>query len=262
MEVSQIAQGWEPVIKGLADGLNILRHECGVILPQWLPYNTILVSLAAICAQADGIAGPGAAARRNQIIRWFWCSVFGQAYENSPNSQAAKDFIEFCKWLESGPEPQVVKDFTFDPQTLRQTTPRQRAVYRGAISLILRNEARDFHAGTKITLKLIEEAKIDDHHLFPQAYIAENLPNVNSTLRDCILNRTLIDKATNIRISKRAPSDYLHEIKQILRKNFEKLLASHLLPTGAASPLLKDDFEAFLDERQKLLAQKIVEVTS
>ncbi|MGO8696133.1 MAG: DUF262 domain-containing protein [Limisphaerales bacterium] len=39
MEVNQIAQGWDPVIKGLADGLNILRHECGVILPQWLPYN-------------------------------------------------------------------------------------------------------------------------------------------------------------------------------------------------------------------------------
>jgi hypothetical protein len=262
MDVSQIKAGWQPVIKGLADGLHILRDECGVILPHWLPYNTIVVTLAAICAHADGITGPEAAAKRNRIIRWFWCSVFGQTYENSPNSQAAKDYIELVKWLDTGLIPKGILEFNFEPALLRQTTPRQRAVYRGVICLILRNEARDFHTGKRITVKLIEEEKIDDHHIFPQGYIATDLSGVTNTLRDCVLNRTLIDKTTNIHIGKRAPSDYLQEIQQALGADFEKLLSSHLLPSGSESPLLKNNFEEYLNSREKLLGQKIKEVTS
>ena len=28
-----------------------------------------------------------AGAQREKLKRWFWCAVFGQAYESSPNSQ-------------------------------------------------------------------------------------------------------------------------------------------------------------------------------
>ena len=37
---------------------------------------------------------PEAGARRQKIKRWFWCSVFGQAYESAPNSKSAKDVTE------------------------------------------------------------------------------------------------------------------------------------------------------------------------
>ena len=99
-------------------------------------------------------------------------------------------------------------------------------------------------------------------HIFPQGYIAGHLPHVTNSLRVCVLNRTLIDKATNIRIGKRAPSDYLKEIQEALGSDFEKLLAAHLLPVGGASPLLKNNFDEFLNLRENLLGQKIKEVTS
>ena len=157
----------------------------------------------------------------------------------------------------------TIQEFSFDPGSLRQTTPRQRAVYRGAMALVLRHEARDFHTGQRITANMISEEKIDDHHVFPQKYIAENLPGVKVTLRDCILNRTLIDKKTNIRISKRAPSDYLDEIKAAIGKvKLTRLLKSHLLPPQADSPLMEDDFDAFLEQRQTLIAEQIGEATA
>ncbi len=262
MQVSQIRDGWDPIIKGLAEGYRILRDDCGVVLPQWLPYVTLMVPLAAICAQSGHIKGPASAANRDKIKRWFWCSVFGQAYENAPNSQAARDFMEVNRWLDGGDPPQAVAKFTFDSKTLRQTTPRQRSIYRGVIALILRNEARDFHTGKRITVNMILDAKIDDHHVFPQGYIADSLPDVTSVQRDCILNRTLIDKATNIRIGKRAPSKYLQEIKEELGDKFDGLIASHLLPSSDGSPLMADNFEAFLDERESLFWQKIQEVTT
>jgi hypothetical protein len=132
------------------------------------------------------------------------------------------------------------------------------------MALILRHEARDFHNGKKITASMIVEDKIDDHHVFPVKHLADILKEVPSTLRDCVLNRTLIDKKTNIRISKRAPSDYLEEIAKTMQADgkFEKLLRSHLLPASPDSSLRKDDFEQFLADRQKLVAQQIVEVTA
>jgi hypothetical protein len=262
MTVAQIRAGWDAVIEALADGYQLLREDCGVILPLWLPYVTIIVPLAAIGAKARLVTGPAAGANREKMKRWFWCSVFGQVYENAPNSKAARDFTEVTRWLAGGAEPQAVAALVFDPKSLHQTTPRQRAVYRGSIALILRNEARDFHKGNRITAKMIRDEKMDDHHIFPQAYIAETLKGVKSEQRDCILNRTLIDKTTDIRIGKRAPSDYLKEMKRELGTKFDAILTSHLLPHDTQTPLLNDDFDAFLKQRERLLWQKIQEVTS
>jgi hypothetical protein len=262
MSVERINEGWKPVVAGLATGLRMLRDDCGVIIPKWLPYNTIVIPLAAIFAFARDTSGPDAAAVRDKLNRWFWCSVFGQAYERAPNSQSAKDFGELKRWLAGGDPPQTVKDFSFDPDSLQHTTPRQRAVYRGAMALILRHEARDFHTGKKITANMILEEKIDDHHVFPQRYLAETEPDVSATLRDCVLNRTLIDKETNIRISKRAPSDYLAEIgAAISDAQLDKLLRSHLLPSMQNSPLMHDEFAKFLERRQALISEQIDEVT-
>lgn len=265
MHVGQIREGWTAVARGLADALKMLREDCGVVLPSWLPYNTLLVPLAATLAFAANIHGPGAGAVLQKVRKWFWCSVFAQAYEKSPNSQAAKDFVALTHWLQGGEPPQTVTQFKFDPKSLRQTTPRQRAVYRGVMALVLRHEARDFHTTKRITANLILEQKIDDHHVFPQAYLASQMPTVDSVLRDCVLNRTLIDKATNIRIGKRAPSDYLGEIggpTGIGMDKLEELLRSHLLPSAPNASLRQDDFDRFLIEREQLIAKQIEEVTT
>ena len=79
--------------------------------------------------------------------------------------------------------------------------------------------------------------------------------------RDCVLNRTLIDRTTNQIISNRAPSDYMTEIRNEAGFPFDAILSSHCLPVGEAAPLWQDDFEAFLDWRQERLWQEIKQVT-
>jgi hypothetical protein len=84
----------------------------------------------------------------------------------------------------------------------------------------------------------------------------------SGTLRDCVLNRTLIDKKTNIRISKRAPSDYLSEIGTAIGDDkLASLLRSHLLPSASPSSLTRDVFHDFLKERQVLLMEQIKKAT-
>jgi len=81
MDVGQIKAGWDRVVEGLSGFPKNLRNDCGVILPQWLPYNTILIPAAATLAAVGNATGPDVAAIRNKLKRWFWCSVFSQSYE-------------------------------------------------------------------------------------------------------------------------------------------------------------------------------------
>ena len=260
LAASDITEWWDRVVLGLATGLEILRDDCKVMLPKWVPYQTMLPPLAAVLARSGNPKTAEAGARREKLKRWFWCAVFGQAYESAPNSKSAKDVTELLPWLAGGAAPESVETFRFDPRALRDVTPRQRSIYRGVINLILGGGARDFHTQAVITGKLMADEGIDDHHVFPAAYL-ERRGIAPARTRDCVLNRTLIDRTTNQMISDRAPSDYLAEIRGTPGFPFGAVLASHGLPAGADSALLKDDYEAFLTWRQDRLWKEIQRVT-
>jgi hypothetical protein len=257
---TDISEWWDKVVSGLAKGLEILRDDCKVMLPKWLPYQTMLPPLAAVLARSGSPKTANAGAQREKVKRWFWCSVFGQAYESSPNSKSAKDVVEMGTWFAGDDPPETVKSFRFDPRALRDVTPRQRSIYRGTICLMLMGGARDFHTQAVISGKLMAQEGIDDHHVFPAAYL-ENQGVAPARLRDCVLNRTLIDRTTNQMISDNPPSDYLETIRKTPGFPFDAVLESHTLPTGKKSPLLLDDFESFLAWRQDQLWEKIQDVT-
>lgn len=257
-----IEEWWDRAVEGLAAGLDLLRANCGVLVPKWLPYNTLIIPLGAVLTRTSALSGPQTGVRQQKLIQWFWCSVLGQAYEKSPNSQASIDMAEILAWLDGGEPPDTVKRFSFDSQTLRDVTVRQRALYRGIIALVLRRDSRDFHTNQKLNGQLVREGEVDDHHIFPFAHLGrENIPE---RLRNCVLNRTLIDAKTNKRISDRAPSQYLKDIEEPWKEQpgeFDKMLQSHLLPTGADSPLRRDDFESFLQWRQEAIWKEIKSAT-
>jgi hypothetical protein len=205
------------------------------------------------------IPGPGAGANRQRIQRWFWCSAFSQTYESAANSQAARDYTELKRWLSGGEVPQAVSSFSFDPARLRDITPRQQSIYRATIALVLRNRARDFHKAEPLTPSSVATYGVDDHHIFPHAYLTGR--GIENSL-DAVVNRTMIDASTNRRIGKRAPSDYLTEIEDEFEATGQpgllpQILASHLLPMERDSSLRRDDFDAFLTWRQEVLWEHI-----
>jgi hypothetical protein len=260
---TDILEWWDKVVRGLATGLEILRDDCKVVQSKWLPYQTMLPPLAAVLAKVGIPKTAEAGAQRERLKQWFWCAVFGQAYESAPNSQSARDVADLVVWLAGGPPPESVSALRFDPNALRDVTPRQRSIYRGTICLILGagTGARDFHTQAAITGKLMFEEGIDDHHIFPADFLQKKKGITSSHVRDCVLNRTLIDRTTNQVISNRAPSDYLAEIRKTPGFPFDAVLSSHCLPIGESSPLFNDDFASFLTWRQERLWQEIRRVT-
>ena len=102
---------------------------------------------------------------------------------------------------------------------------------------------------------------IDDHHVFPASFLEKTKGIKTSRVRDCVLNRTLIDRTTNQMINDRSPSAYFVDIKNTQGFPFDDMLASHCLPTGEGSPIFTDDYDAFLAWREQRLWDEIKRVT-
>src|SRR5438093_5030409 len=119
MESSDIEECWNSAIWGLAKGLEMLRDDCGVLIPRWLPYATMLNPLAAVLGKLGLSGTPEVGANKQKLTRWFWCSVLGQTYENAPNSQTAKDVTELLGWLKGeAAHTEAVQTFRLDPRVL------------------------------------------------------------------------------------------------------------------------------------------------
>ncbi|MBL7672058.1 MAG: DUF262 domain-containing protein [Bdellovibrionaceae bacterium] len=250
LSASIITDNWEKSVHGLGRSLEFLRKELGILSAELIPYNTMLVPLAAMWTELEEMKGPQVGASREKLSQWFWASVFSQAYEKGPSSRAVSDYKELVTWIvENGLEPRALRGISFSPAMFFEVTPKQRALYRGTIALAISSGALDFHKAEKLTFDYLESNKVDDHHLFPQNFLkGKKVPEARV---NCVLNRTLIDKVTNIRISDKAPSKYVNEmVKDLGEDKVKKIFSSHVI---SFESLKKDDFEEFLAVRSKEL---------
>jgi restriction endonuclease Mrr len=259
LPADDIADGWESAVDGMAAVLTLLRDECGVLTSKWLPYEPMLIPLATVWDEVAVTTGPTHGAMRSKLRTWFWCASFAGEYESSSATLAERDGPILKSWLAGGDEPEVVRAFEWNPERWGTVTTRQQGLYRATIALTLLGRPRDFHTAAPLTPELIEAGRIDDHHVFPRAYLRS--VGQGGDQADSVLNHCLIDRGTNIRISKQAPSAYLEEIRRELGATVDDVLRSHRLPVGSDSPLAADDFDGFLDWRKQALADALAEVT-
>jgi hypothetical protein len=258
LPADEIAAEWPGAIADTAAAMALLRDECGVLAPKWLPYRPMLIPLAASWREIATVSGPAQGAMRSKLKRWFWCAAFTGEYESSSATLAERDTPVLKAWLNGGLEPPVVASFRWNPERWETVSSRQQGLYRATLALTLTSQPRDFHTGAPLTRELIEAHRVDDHHVFPRAYLAEVGLDGGT---DSVLNHCLIDRQTNVSIGKKVPSIYLNEIRKMLGAELDRVLASHMLPAGADSPLSADDFDGFRSWRSDQLYDALIERT-
>jgi hypothetical protein len=200
---------------------------------------------------------------KKKLLCWYWCAVFTERYAGGTDSKNAKDFDEMVTWLQGGDIPSAIKYFSsnFNPDILRSTFSGGR--YKGTICLLLKNHPKDFQTTQAISTSLMLNENIEDHHIFPDAYLKSKSVE-DWTKRNCVLNRALIDELTNQRIGgTKPPSKYLKEIEsQIGQNSLSEILKSQLLPEQSDSSLSEDNYDLFLKTRQEIIAKEIKKVTT
>lgn len=250
---------WGKVCKAMSDVVALLQEECGVLSQKWLPYSTMLVTLTTMVYSFPIDKSLESARHKNILKKWFWVSCFSQRYQRSPLSQISFDIPKLTTWLQDDEEYLTLDDRYISEDVIRSTTRSQRAVYRAIMCAIVSNGSKDFHTSNAIDFSVMRDQKINDHHIFPIAFLSRK--SIDQDQIDSVVNRTLIDATTNMSIGDNAPSQYLKKIKNSREtKISEQIFDSHLINHDAMIAMQNDDFEEFCKVRVKLIRERLREL--
>lgn len=226
-----------------------------------LPYQSQIVPLAAILADI-GDAWEHEA-NRAKLVQWYWNGVFGELYGSAVETRIARDFMEVPAWLKGGAEPSTVSETMFRADRLKTMRMRLSAAYKGMNALLMKEGARDFRSGQKFDHTVFFGENVDIHHIFPQHWC--KVQGIKPAVFDSIINKTPLSYRSNRIIGGVAPSDYIAKLEvgneatpPISSRQLDEYLRSHLIdPTF----LRADNFQGFMDDRQKQLLALIEQAT-
>ncbi len=233
--------------------LENLRDGFGVRDKKELPFEPLIPILASLLREIE--ARPNKVECYKNLSMWYWVSVFSNAYSGAVDTQLTADFKEMRDWFaNSNKLPKTVERLRreFVTLNLHEEQSKASAAYRGVLSLLALQGAKDFD-----TSQTLENARSNDKdHLFPKSEFM-SMKDINS-----ILNMTWMSEDTNRKIKKyKQPSIYVKEfIKDKYHNNegeFLRLLESHFISKNAYECMLRDDFQGFITEREKVMLEKI-----
>jgi hypothetical protein len=229
LEPANFEADWRRAAAAIERALELITNVgpdgFGVFDPKWLPGFALVPVLAALRTELE--ANKLGEEARVELRRWYWCNVFMERYSSAVESKSRKDYAEMtAHWFEGAPGPAVLaeaRDWIGAPgYRIRGSASYASAVYSGVFCLLALRQARDWRRGEDIRLQ-----ELQDHHIFPQAYLKRHGLTKKADL-NTIANRTLISDETNAKICDKAPAAYLHD--------------PEIFPAGASSELLDPHF--------------------
>jgi hypothetical protein len=225
----------------------------GVFDKKWFPYTTMTTVLAALLQYLDSNPKYTTEGLR-AIKKWYWASVFLERYAGATDSTTYSDYNDIIKYLKDPKkDPSFFKEASEkilnNPNFSLKDISRRNAVYKGIMSLIAIKGAKDFMADDSI-----EFWDLDDHHIFPKKYLVSQKKYTDDEI-NTVLNKTLISSSTNRKISKTPPSIYIKKI--IPQKSCKIILDSHYINEKAMKAMMNDNYEEFLEAREKELVTRI-----
>jgi len=260
LEADDFTRHWGTVCDLYARSLHYLASQHYILSQEWMPSENMVIPLMIFLREIGGFDAMHEEQRRF-IEFWYWASIFANRYSSATNEVIITD----CGVLTQVARHEQItarsyfmrlRSLISEPEDLYSYTKRASSTYRGILNLLgyAAQGLKDWNSAQKIDIAM----RLEDHHIYPRAYIASG-PDLDmeqaeaEQLVDCVANRTLIPKLTNIRIGKRAPGDYFTEIQK-KNKKLDECLNSHLIPPAILTePTWNSCFSVFLDERARAI---------
>jgi hypothetical protein len=249
---------WRRAAAAIERALQLITHVgpdgFGVFNGKWLPGFGLVPVLAALRSELEtNKLGEEA---RGDLRRWYWCNVFMERYSSAVESKSRKDYAEVtAHWFDGAPEPAVfdeARDWIGAPgYRVRGSASYASAVYSGVFCLLALRGARDWRLHEAIQLQ-----ELQDHHVFPQAYLKRHGLSKNADL-NTIANRTLISNETNGKISDKAPASYTHDSGIFPSGTGDHLLGPHFIDPAILT-LMDEATETLTNEEAAELYDRFV----
>lgn len=258
---SELEKHWEVTVTAAADVLDMLKRECGVISPQWLPYGMLLVPMAAIWPEIATLGSRQRGQARERLRQYYWCSIFTENFDQGANSQVGADYKQLKGWVansETSQAPEAVDNFSLTDADLLSARANRKALYRGVMSLLIQGGAKDFLSAQAVSNIRLSETKLETVQVFPKAWLQRN--SVESSA-DLILNRILVEGETRRSIKGRPIHEFLDSQESSVQTKLMDVLSSHLINTQPGFGLRSGEYGEFLQERLALVLEAIEGVT-
>jgi len=275
---------WKYAEESYIRALERLREQYGVYSfdpskqKSSMPYSSMLPVLAAFLHVAHH--HPNAAAHRDcveaMIDFWYWISVFDKRYSSTPDTTSETDVNQFHDWVNSLGTgslklPNFFKNYCGKHVSIDLAKTKQgQAIFRGILNIIYKEGALDWldNGGKIPQLKGLSPKDLNQDHIFPKnppkgiPYPGSIMGIPIETIKNSILNVTLISEGANKKKKSKAPSSILTDLKHLCstyppHPPLSALLKGHLINSDAEKAMEDNDIEAFLEHRQKDIIDKI-----
>src|SRR5690606_27885281 len=202
---------------------------------------------------------------REVMARWFFMATLTGRYTGSPEARFEQDMAllrganradDFVRILDEQISAVLTKDYweVTLPNELETAAARNTAQFAYYAALCL-SEARVLYSKMKVSELLDPTTKakktaLERHHLFPRKYL-QRIGVREKRLINQVANYALVEWSDNIKISDRAPSDYVPELeKRFASDELQRMYDWHGLPSN----WYELDYEDFLKERRRRIA--------
>ena len=256
LQTEEIQAVWSETVEGFRLAVGFLRTNLGVARSEFLPYDAVLPVLVKYFHES-GTKSVESAEHLRQLFFWFWRSAFSLRFGSSTDTRITED-AQWVKRLIAVDMPYpLVQLEELDLTSLKMSATS--AVARGILCLLNLRQPLHFKSKAKINIgtpHFSTFTKAERHHIFPAGFLVQHRmkKHVHALPNFCFIPADL-----NKRISDRAPSDYMAEIRDSYadRGQFERVMNTHLIPVGDDSGIWVDDYDLFLQQRAALLMHEI-----
>lgn len=208
------------------------------------------------------------------VRRWIVMAFLTGRYSSSPESQFDYDikqvdtrpFEEFLTDVENA----RLSDAFWDVELIQRldTSIASSPVFNVFLASQCKMNVRGF-LSTDITVKDLIEQRGDVHHIFPRQYLKDN--GLSRGQYNQVANYVYVQSEINIKIGKKAPSDYLGYVATqqcngglckfggiTYAVDLAKNMAENCIPAATPSMSLPD-YKDFLSQRRILIARRLKE---
>lgn len=248
-------------IADVKNGLKEVENYIGTCLDHissrlGLDHDRVLGSHYAIVLMVGYLSMKGgklsSAAEWDKLLFWYVHAFLWGRYAGSTESVLSQDLrvLEDGKGVDGLIEliHQNRADLTLRPQDFWGWSKGAR--FYPLLYMITRvNHARDWGTGIELSQSLLgKNSSLQVHHIFPKHVLYS--AGKTKSMVNALANYAFLTQQTNLDISDQKPEDYF----PIYMEKCPGAIESHCVPT-ASHLLTIDAYDAFLEERRKLLAK-------
>lgn len=265
LTANHFKEHWEALCELYKTSLDYLYQNNFLLSQDWMPYEAMLIPLMMFLREIPHNDFSQIDQKQATFLRfWYWASIFSERYSIAANTAIVED----TKILVSVGKKEYhlprgfflrLRSQISEWEGFLEVYKKTSAIYRGVLNLV--NFKSKGLLDWKNNNRLSFNSRLEDHHIFPRDYLRKIDDTADEKSTDCVLNRTLVPKITNIKIGSKKPSTYLQELRNNGNAALAASLSSHQIPAELIDGDYDDLYKLFLEDRGRAILTILQEET-